>query len=152
MDMRSSQRGVAITEFALVVPLLLLLALITTEYGRAVYQYNTLTKTVRDAARYLSMQSPGGGISAAKHLVVYGDPSNTSSPLAIGLDVSQVPDPVWQLRGTGPVINTVTVRIAGCATSAPPCYSFTPLFGSVFGVAFGTVNFSDISATMRAPL
>lgn len=150
--MRSSQRGVAITEFALVLPLLVLLALITSDYGRAVYQYNTLTKSVRDAARFLSMQSPGSGGSVAKNLVVYGNPSGSGSPLALGLSVSQVPDPQWALQGSAPVINTVTVRIAGCATSAPPCYSFTPLFASAFGVNFGTVNFSDIAATMRAPL
>lgn len=150
--MRKDQRGVAITEFALVVPLLLLVALITIDYGRAVYQYNTLTKSVRDAARYLSMQSPGSGASVAKSLVVYGNPSGSGSPLALGLSVSQVRDPVWQLRGSGPVINTVTVRVAGCATSDPPCYRFTPLLGSAFGVDFGTVNYSDISATMRAPL
>ena len=150
--MRKNQRGVAITEFALVLPLLLFLSLITIDYGRALYQYNVLTKSVRDAVRYLSMQSPGSGASVAKSLVVYGNPSGSGSPLALGLSVDKVPDPVWQLRGSGPVINTVTVRIAGCATSAPPCYSFTPLFASAFGVAFGTVNYSDISATMRAPL
>jgi hypothetical protein len=150
--MRKNQRGVAIIEFALIAPLLLLLAMITIDYGRALYQYNTLTKSVRDAARYLSMQSPGSGAAVAKNLVVYGSPSGTDAPLAIGLSLDKVRDPVWQVRGSGPVINTVTVRIAGCASSAPPCYSFTPLFASAFGVAFGTVNYSDISATMRAPL
>lgn len=150
--MQKDQRGVAIIEFALIVPLLILLSAIAIEYGRAVYQYNTLTKSVRDAARYLSMQSPGSGGAQAKNLIVYGSLSNTGTPLAVGLDVSQVPDPQWTLHGAGPVINTVTIRIAGCSTSAAPCYSFTPMFASVFGVNFGTVNFADISATMRAPL
>ena len=150
--MRKNQRGVAIIEFALIAPLLLLLAMITIDYGRALYQYNTMAKSVRDAARYLSTQSPGSGGAVAKNLVVYGNPSGTGSPLAIGLSVSQVANPQWALQGSGPVINTVTIRIAGCATSAPPCYKFTPLFASAFGVDFGTVNFSDIAATMRAPL
>ena len=52
------QKGTAIVEFALVLPFLLLLTFITTEFGRAIWQYNTLAKSVRDAARYLSLQTP----------------------------------------------------------------------------------------------
>ncbi|MFD2752797.1 TadE/TadG family type IV pilus assembly protein [Comamonas terrae] len=153
------QRGVALTEFALILPLLLILTFITTEFGRALYQYNTLTKAVRDASRYLSIQDPNiatndpqGLITKAKNLVVFGNVADTGNPLALGLSINQVPKPTWQNVGSSPVINTVTIRIAGCATSPPPCYKFTPLVSSAFGVNFGTVNFADISATMRAPL
>lgn len=149
--MRKKQAGVALIEFALVLPLLLVLTLITTELGRALYQYNTLTKSVRDAVRYLSVQYPGINTDQAKNLVVYGSLSNTGSPLAFGLSTNQVKDPTWQTAGTSPVINTVTIKIAGCGNSAPPCYKFVPLLSSVFGVNFGNVNFSDISATMRSP-
>ena len=38
------QRGVAIIEFVITLPLLLLLLLATAEIGRALFQYNTLTK------------------------------------------------------------------------------------------------------------
>lgn len=146
------QRGVALVEFALILPLLLLLALLATEFGRALYQYNTLAKSVRDAARYLSVQAPGTRIAEARNLVVYGSVAATGAPLALGLTASLVPDPTWQLAGSSPAINTVTVRIAGCATSGSPCYKFTPLISGMFGVSLGEVNFADISATMRAPL
>jgi Flp pilus assembly protein TadG len=149
--MKTKQSGVALVEFALVLPLLLIITLITTEFGRALYQYNTLTKSVRDAVRYLSVQTPGTNIDQAKNLVVFGSLSNTGTPLAIGLAKTQVPDPVWQANGTGPVINTVTIKIAGCTNSAPPCYKFVPLVSGIFGVNFGTLNFADISATMRSP-
>lgn len=139
-------------EFALVLPLLLILTFITTELSRALYQYNTLTKSVRDAARYLSTQNPGTKITESKNLVVYGSLANTGSPLAFGLALNQVKDPTWQLSGTNPVINTVTVKIAGCAVSAPPCYKFVPLVASAFGVTFGNINYADISATIRGPL
>ena len=112
--------------------------------SRALYQYNTLTKSVRDAARYLSVQSPGSGITQSKNLIVYGNLGGTGSPLAIGLSTSQVPDPVWAFSGALPVINTVTVKITG--------YTFRPLFGSVFGLNFGNITYADITATMRAPL
>ncbi len=148
----SLQRGVALVEFALILPLLILLALIATEFGRALYQYNTLAKSVRDAARYLSVQAPGTRIAEARNLVVYGSVTATGAPLALGLTTALVPDPTWQLAGSSPVINTVTVRIAGCASSGSPCYRFTPLISSMFGVSLGEVDFADISATMRAPL
>ena len=53
------QKGVAALELAIAVPVLLLLLLASAELGRAFYQYNTLTKSVRDGARYLSENSLG---------------------------------------------------------------------------------------------
>jgi hypothetical protein len=138
------ERGVALVEFALVLPLLLLVTFVVTEYSRALYQYNTLTKSVRDAARYLSTENPGTHIAQAKNLVVYGNPAGSGTPLAIGLTTSRVPDPIWVIRGSAPVINTVTIRITG--------YTFTPMFAQAFGVNFGNITYADISATMRAPL
>jgi hypothetical protein len=154
MIMKHRQTGVALIEFALVLPFLLLLAFITTEYGRALYQYNTLAKSVRDAVRFLSVHDPDTMTAQAKNLVVYGSVTvpTPATPLAFGLSVDQVKDPKWDPAGAGPVINTVTVTIRGCATSAEPCYKFVPIFSGAFGVNFGAVNFADISATMRAPL
>ncbi len=144
--MTNKQYGVAIVEFALVLPLLLILTFITTEFGRALYQYNILTKSVRDAARYLSVQTPGDTTiyPTAKNLVVYGNPAGTGSTLAYGLSTAMISDPVWQLQGFSPVINTVTITITG--------YTFKPLITSAFGVNFGNISYAPISATMRGAL
>lgn len=148
--MKTKQMGAALIELALILPLFLLLTFITTEFGRAIYQYNTITKSVRDAVRYLSVQTPGTHFNEAKNLVVYGNPSpeDTETPLALGLQLAHVEDPVWQIAGTNPVINTVTITVSG--------YRFTPLLANVFGIAFsnaeGEIPFGSISATMRAPL
>lgn len=48
------QRGIAMVEFAIVLPLLLLLMFAAAELGRALFQYNTLIKSVRDGGRYLA--------------------------------------------------------------------------------------------------
>ena len=151
---RSRQRGVAIIEFALILPFLLLLSFITFEFGRALYQYNVLVKSARDSARYLSMQTPGPGpaIAVSKNLLIYGNLDGTGTPQVVGLAFDQAMNPAWALKGSDPVINTVTVRLAGCGTSAPPCYKFTPLISSAFGLTFAEINFADITATMRAPL
>jgi hypothetical protein len=137
------QRGVAIIELALILPLLLLLTMTVTEFGRALYQYDLLTKSVRDAARYLSVQAPGTHTTEARNLVVYGNTAGSGTPLAAGLDLAQVPTPTWQTAGTGPFINTVTIRISG--------YTFRSMFASVFGINFGDLAFNDIAATMRSP-
>jgi Flp pilus assembly protein TadG len=159
--MNRKQNGVALVEFALALPLLLILTFITTEFGRALYQYNILTKSVRDAARYLSTEQPWTTADAntavnitvktrAKNLVVYGNPAGSGTPLALELTIANVPlaEPVWELKGEAPVINTVTIKVTG--------YKFKPLISSAFGLNFGDANgsipYGDISATMRGAL
>ncbi|MDR6886184.1 MULTISPECIES: TadE/TadG family type IV pilus assembly protein [Variovorax] len=144
------QRGAALIELALITPLLLLLTFITTEFGRAMYEYNLVVKSTRDAVRYLSVQTPGTHITEARNLMVFGNIAGTGTPLARGLSLSNVPAGTcctWQAAGASPLITTVTVRISS--------YSFHSLFPSVMGVVFANANgnivFSDITATMRAP-
>lgn len=139
--MKTRQAGVAIVEFALVLPLLLLMTFVVTEFGRAIYQYDTLTKSVREGARYLSIQTPGTRVAQAQNLVVYGNTAGGGTPLALGLSTDQV-SAVWATSsGTEPVITTVTVQISG--------YAFQSLFVSVLGLPFGSVPYSTIQATMR---
>ena len=149
--MKTPQKGVALIELALIIPLLLLLTFITTEFGRAMFEYNAITKSTRDAVRYLTFQTPGTRITEARNLIVYGNPGGTGRPLVRGLTLANVPAATcctWQLTGTNPVINTVTVRVTN--------YTYHSLFASVFGVAFGNANgditFSTITASMRAAI
>ena len=146
--MKTSQTGTAIVEFALVLPLLLLLTMTTTEFGRAIYQYNTIVKSLRDATRYLSIQTPNTKITEAKNLVVFGNIAGTGPALVTGLTVAKVAAPTWQLTGSDPLIKTVTITVTG--------YKFHSLFVSVFGVTFGDINgdisFGNISASMRSPI
>jgi Flp pilus assembly protein TadG len=53
---RQSSAGLALVEFVLLAPVLLLLLLMVAELGRALYQYNILSQAVRDGARYYSAQ------------------------------------------------------------------------------------------------
>lgn len=143
--MKRPQKGTAIVEFALILPLLLLLTMTTTEFGRAIYQYNTIVKSLRDAARYLSVQTPNTKLTEAKNLVVFGNVAGTGQALVPGLTVAKVSIPPWQLTGSNPVMSTVTVTVTG--------HKFHSLFARVFGVVFGDVNgditYGPISATMR---
>lgn len=55
-----SERGAAVLEFALVLPLLLLLVFAVAEFGRAYYQVITLTHAAREGARVWAL----GGTTA----------------------------------------------------------------------------------------
>lgn len=92
------QQGLAMVEFVLVLPLLLLLMFASAEIGRALFQYNTLLKAVRDGARYISQNAFIGTSTVvdtaakteASNLVVYG---------AIGKTACDAHGPCDQLPG-----------------------------------------------------
>lgn len=117
MSLRKTQKGVAAVEFAILLIPMILMVFGITELGRAFYQYNTLAKATRDAARYLSFQAPGTGADVAKHLAVYGNKAGTGDPLAPGLTEAMVQIdlaagiPICP-SGCG-TINTARVRIEG---------------------------------------
>lgn len=50
------QLGLAALEFVLVLPSMLFIAFVVVDFARLLYQYDTLTKSTRDAARYISLQ------------------------------------------------------------------------------------------------
>lgn len=155
--MVNRQHGVAAVELAvLLFPLLTILFGIT-EFGRVMYQYNTIAKAARDAARLLSTQAPTDPdyqtlVNEATCTAVYGNPGCTGVPLLPNLAASMISicDPVRcpathaaVTTGTG-VVNLVTVTIGG--SSAP--YTFT----SFASVAVPSFSFAAVSVTMRQVL
>jgi Flp pilus assembly protein TadG len=52
-----SQRGTALIEFALVLPLLLVLTVCVVDFSRAFYTKNILATSVREGVRYLAVNS-----------------------------------------------------------------------------------------------
>ena len=90
MNRSKLHSGTAMVEFALILPLLLLILFCITELGRALYQQNMLTKTVGSATRFLTRAyqavdidpvnqdcSQGSqwaaAIQDAENLLIYGD-------------------------------------------------------------------------------
>ncbi len=154
---RARQSGVALVELALVLPLLIVLAVMVTEFGRAFLYYNTLAKSLRDAVRYLAVLDPGvattdpAKLTVARHMVVYGvpQPAEGARPQVPGLNLTHVPvDNIqWSWSATTPAIRTVSIRITG--------YRFQPLIAQAFGLrladAEGQIPFGEIAAHMRAP-
>ena len=123
------------------------------EFGRAIYQYNTLVKSTRDAVRYLSTQAPGdpADVTIAKCLAVYGATDCTGSQLVPGLTTAMVDvcdatlcPSTHQAVSTGSgTINLVTVYIG---QTTP--FQFKVLVPLVMQNST-SMNFNVISATMR---
>ncbi|MDD0843770.1 TadE/TadG family type IV pilus assembly protein [Pseudomonas sp. Gutcm_11s] len=84
----SRQGGVAMVEFAVALPLLVLLLLGIGEFGRMLFQYNSLLQASRDAGRYAASQAYDATLgrlelgstlqSEIKNVAVYGVPSSTA--------------------------------------------------------------------------
>jgi Flp pilus assembly protein TadG len=155
MKVSNQQRGTALVEFAILLPLLLLIAFGITEFGRAIYVYNTLVKASRDAARYYSNCCGSGADSThvgyIQNLAVYGNTAGTGASLAPGLTTSMVflcdqstcPATHFNQGTVAPKVNLVTVTISGY-----PFQSLVP-----FATAnLTTITFGDISTTMLGNL
>jgi len=99
-SIRHRQRGIMLVEFIITVPFLMLLLLAISEFGHAFYQYNALTKSVRDGARYLAQNAVVGNTSTividstdtteTTNLVVYGTTAGNGIPKLPGLAASHV--------------------------------------------------------------
>ena len=157
MKSRARQRGLALIELGISIFLLIAITFGITEFGRAVYQYNTLAKAVRDATRVLSTRDPldTAAKDQARCLAVYGKAMLTCAtdtslvPLVPGLTLAMVnicdaltcpADHAFQ--GSAPVLSLVTVSIGG--PNATP-YTFV----SIFSFFVPDIQFGPISVTMK---
>lgn len=137
MQPRSRQQGVAAVEMATLLMPLIFIVFGITEFGRAFYQYNSVVKATRDAARYLSAQQPGTKDTEATCLVRYGNTTCSGSLLAPYLGAATVTICDWQrcadhlAQGATPVVNLVSVSVSN--------YQFVSL------VPFVTANLSSIT-------
>nr|WP_196483464.1 TadE/TadG family type IV pilus assembly protein [Burkholderia territorii] len=126
-------RGVAAVEFALVLMPMIVLATGVAEFGRAIYQYETLTKATRNATRYLSVFLPtdsGYPLAQAQCLVVYGSTTcgSAGTELVPGLTTSMV-------------IVCDAAHTSDCAdASDPPQFANLPTYDSTNNAASGTAT------------
>ena len=144
------QQGVAIVEFTITLPLLLLTLLAFGEFGRMLYQYNSLLQGSRDAARFVASQawnSTLGKVEVSadlecmtKYVAVYGAPST----------------PPCSLTGM-PANTTVQVaKVAGTTDHVQVTISavFSPMIANGIPAFIGnsmTLNFPLVATTvMRA--
>jgi hypothetical protein len=110
----SCDSGTQMIEFAIVFPMLLVLFAGTTELGRLFYQYTTLAKGTRAAARYLStQQNVTTSTAAAKNIVLCGNAAGCGGagqpPISLpNMDANKI---VVTPPATGVGVKYVTVEI-----------------------------------------
>ncbi len=93
------QSGAAALEMAIVISILVILVLITAEFGRGFYYSNEFSKSVRDTTRFLSnnaitsanqMDITDVNRLNAKNLLIYGDVSGTGTTMFPGLTLENI--------------------------------------------------------------
>lgn len=126
------QNGNATVEFAAILPIMMLLIFSTAELGRALHNYNTLTKSVRSGARYAAEYVLDGVQQAqidnalrtkVKNLVVFGAPNDTGAPLLNGFNSDSVSVEIKQGAGYDEPHVQVIAN-----------YRFVPLVGNIPGL------------------
>ena len=146
-----SERGLAMVEFAICTPVLFFLMLATAEVGRMIYQYNTLSKSVRDGARFaVTDAAVAGGTTRVvaitnqvrtqtRNLVVSGNTAGTGTPLLPGLTADNVS------------VNDVGNGFVSVAAT----YTYTPMLGATlptlgFGAPINMSRQLQATVVMRA--
>jgi Flp pilus assembly protein TadG len=156
---RRRQRGLAMVEFVVTAPMLLLLLFGTVVFGEFLINYSTLNDGVRNAARYVAGAASNGTdgtlvtgstwstlAAQGTKLAVYGNVNGTGTPLLPGLTVGEITvTPVPADPKTVPSYNTIIVSAT---------YPYQSLFGASMPNFFGgtiATNFTlSISTTMIA--
>ena len=119
MNVRNRERGAAAVEFALVVPVLLVLVLGIAEFGRAYNIQTTLSGAAREGARVMALDNSTSPIAAATTKTIAAAPT-------LGLSAGQIsisPSTCVVAAGAG-VPQTVTVTVTY------PMTFLTTFFGS----------------------
>jgi Flp pilus assembly protein TadG len=83
---RSGERGDSLAEFALVLPVLLLILIAILDFGRAIYAYSVVAHSAREGARRGIILANDSNISPADEADIIAVAENA----AVGLDRSQL--------------------------------------------------------------
>jgi Flp pilus assembly protein TadG len=92
---REGQKGQSLVEMALVSMIFFFLLFGILEFGRALWTYNTIVQSTRQAARWavvnVANSADSTDINRTRNIVIYGDPDVSSgAPLLPGLDSATV--------------------------------------------------------------
>ena len=142
------QRGLALVEAVITLPLLLFVMLAAAEFTFAFVQHTTITKAARDGARYAAEEAIDGTLTMdlnaalrdeTRRLVVYGNKAGTGTPVVNNLSVSEV-------TVTDVGNNNIEVNVT---------YPYTGILGTVlpsfgYGSDISLIFSMSATVTMRA--
>ena len=151
---RRRQSGLAMVEFALSVPVLLLLMFGAFEFGHFLIQYSTLNDAVRNASRYAAGKASGDTTGNLLTGAAWTSLVTQTTNLAVFGNITGTPPAVL------PSLNATYITVSPDLpnkniTVAVVDYRYQPLFGAVIPTFMGgggitTAIKLNISVTMRA--
>lgn len=134
----SGSRGQALSEFAIVIPIVLLLFVGLFDIGRAVYAYTTISNAAREGGRVLIVdQTQNSGVYRAQT-------EAANSATALGIVPASVTVDFWEPDLSGPC----STRTIGCVAEVTVPYAYTaitPIIGRLIGPI-------AMSSTVRFPI
>lgn len=126
MKQDGRSHGQSLAEFALVLPVILLLFMGIVDLGRAVFAYNTLSNAARDGARVAIVdQTASGGVQAG---------AQRAADQATGLGIDAVTD--VDVIFTKPDGSPCPEHSLGCVATVTVRYEYgaiTPVIGNIVG-------------------
>lgn len=132
---KEKQRGLAAVEATLVLPLIFLMMLAIAEFGRGIYQYSILTKSLKAGA--LVMDRMGSYVenpdtradkeNLVKNIVVYGNSSGSGNTVLPGLNKMDLSfSEIYEMPlGSGDYYSQISIS-----------YNWQPIFGDSFNAFF----------------
>jgi Flp pilus assembly protein TadG len=154
MNNRTGGRGQALAEFAIVVPILLLLFMGVFDFGRAVVMQTSLTNGVREGARLASVNQDKPTVTqrvleqtfmSAPTTTVnyYTPPANpTATPTA----------PCGSFSGAGAVLDPPAKGCVIVVQSSAPYRAITPIIGDIIGnITLGASTTSRVEFSCPRP-
>ena len=140
-SVRRHDRGQSLVEFALILPILVLLLMGVFDFGRAIYAFNTVSNAAREGARTAIVdQSSVAGVPAAAT-----EAANHAT--ALGLDPSDLANVDVQYLMPDLTPGCLSLDI-GCVAQVRVQYKFvpiTPIIGNILGPI-------TVSSTTQMPI
>lgn len=145
-------RGQTLVEFALALPIIILLFMALFDFGRAIFAYNTVANAARDGARtaIVDQSSTCGGVSCA---------AQAAADQAVGLDLDPTDTNEIRVRYLDPFdlsvpCNASATEWLGCVAEVRVQYLFnaaTPIIGNIIGpITVGSTTQLPIEKTKKS--
>lgn len=148
---RRRVHGQTLVEFALVLPIIILLFMALFDFGRAIFAYNTVSNAARDGARVaiVDQSSSCGGVSCA---------AQAADDQAVGLGLDPTKPTEIRVRYLDPDDLTILCDASwgnwtGCVAEVRVQYRFnaaTPIIGNIIGpITVGSTTQLPIEFTKK---
>ena len=145
--MRRGGRGQSLVEFALVLPILLLMLMGIVDAGRLIYTYNTVSNAARQGARIAIVNQSTTGTNTCDTASATAYPIGCAVVSGVALNIDPTKDVDVQYHDATDTTPCNPIAI-GCIAVVKVTGTYQPLT-PVIGQIIGTI---DVSSTTKMPI